>query len=250
MPQSRAGVGRPRSDGTTVPSQPAPTPAAAQPVPASSASRKAPLPGLRDELIVGRLKSHGPAKHEFRPKAEPSYFVLIHAGGKDTVLWSPKLERALARAQTQPKVGDQVGIRKIEIVPIAPQTAGSAGSKAKPITAPRSYWVIERVEFFAERAAAATALRDATVHPRDAVRDHPDLLGAYFAIESAQKVAQHRIVNPESRDRFVTLVREALAHAAERGEPLPASRPRLEAAETRSETKNRPPARAEGERTR
>jgi hypothetical protein len=56
------------------------------------------------------------------------------------------------------------------------------------------------------------------------------LVGAYWALDSAGKVADARIANPESRQRFVALVREALAHAAERGEPLPAPRPQSRSA--------------------
>ena len=42
--------------------------------------------------------------------------------------------------------------------------------------APRTHWVVEKREFFDERAAAARALRDPRGRPREARRDHPDLL--------------------------------------------------------------------------
>jgi hypothetical protein len=85
---------------------------------------------------------------------------------------------------------------------------------------PRGHWVIERRDWFDERLAAADTLRDARISRREAIRNHPDLLGAYWALDSAGKVADARIRNPESRERFVQLVREALAHAIERGEPI------------------------------
>jgi hypothetical protein len=81
--------------------------------------------------------------------------------------------------------------------------------------------VVERREYFDERVAAAQLLRDPRASRREAVRDHPELAGAYWALDSARKVAAERIAHPESRERFIALVRETLAHATERGEPLP-----------------------------
>lgn len=176
-----------------------------------------------DRLIIGWLRDHGVAHHAFRSAAEVSYFLKIQTRQGEEVVWGKGLERALATSRTQPQIDDEIGVREIEIRPIAlPLAQKDVG--VREIPQPRTHWVIERSAFFAERAAAAQALRDPQVQPRQAIREHPDLLGAYFALDSARKVAEAQIGNPESRERFVALVRETLAHTAERGEPLPSAR--------------------------
>jgi hypothetical protein len=186
----------------------------APPVEASSSSRPP-----ADRLIVGWLREHGPAHHAFRPKAEPSYYLKLQTREGEQLVWGKGLERALATSRTRPQIGDEIGVREIEIRPIAPQGSPLGGGGAPPNPPiPRTHWVIERTAFFAERAAAAHALRDPAVQPRQAIREHPDLIGAYFTLDAARKVADAKIGNAESRERFVALVRETLAHAIERGE--------------------------------
>ena len=174
-----------------------------------------------DVLVTGWLREHGDAPHEFRPRAEPSYYLRLDTREGPRILWGPGLKRAVERARTKPQPGDEIGVRHVEITPV--------GTTAATAT-PRSYWIVERKDFFAERLAAAQALRDPRVSPRAAVAAHPDLLGAYFALDSARKVAEARIAHPDSRERFVALVRETLAHATERGEPLPIASPKRSAA--------------------
>jgi hypothetical protein len=81
-------------------------------------------------------------------------------------------------------------------------------------------------------------------------RNHPELLGAYWALDSAGKVAEARIRNPESRERFVQLVREALAHAIERGEPIAEGRRRGEKLHASEQAVGRLTSAGESERTR
>jgi hypothetical protein len=200
------------SAATTPPAGAATTP----PAEAESSSRRP-----TDRLIVGWLRGHGPAQHAFRPKAEPSYFLKLQTRDGEQLVWGKGLERALAISRTRPQIGDEIGVREIEIRPIAiasaePKVEGGAVTAPTP----RTHWVIERTAFFAERAAAAQALRDPQAQPREVIRAHPDLIGAYFTLDAARKVAETKIANPESRERFVALVRETLAHAVERGEPI------------------------------
>lgn len=75
-----------------------------------------------------------------------------------------------------------------------------------------------------QREMAARSQGQSTTPPRQAIHEHPGLLGAYFPLDSARKVAEARIGNAESRERFVALVRDALAHATERGERLPSAK--------------------------
>jgi hypothetical protein len=78
--------------------------------------------------------------------------------------------------------------------------------------------VIEKHEFFENRAEAARAVRDETIKPREAVRKHPELAGTYLSLREAELAA--RGLRDSEQQRFVAQVRRALADDIERGEPL------------------------------
>jgi hypothetical protein len=81
--------------------------------------------------------------------------------------------------------------------------------------------VVEKLSFFDARAAAARALRDTSLPRREGIQNHRKLLGAYWALDTGQKLAEERIKSLEGRVRFMSLLRETLAATLERGEPLP-----------------------------
>jgi hypothetical protein len=154
-----------------------------------------------------------------------SYFVRIETLQGERMFWSPALKTAIAGSRSQPQVGDEIGVRENSIQPVTLITTvhdeqGNVKGKRRYDT-PRTHWLIEKRSFFQERMLAAEALRNERVHPREAIQSYPDLLPAYIALDSARRVAEQR-VPPASRQRFVQLVRETLAHAIERSEPLPA----------------------------
>jgi hypothetical protein len=192
-------------------------------------------------LITGWLRDHGEAPHGFRPRAEPSYFLRVQTTHGERTLWSPGLKRALHAAHTQPQIGDEIGIRGIEVAPIA--AAGVKPGTSPP--RPRTHWIVERLAFFAARSEAAQALRDPGVHPRDAIRAHPELLASYLILDSAREVAERRYADPDTRAEFLSLVRETFAQAAERGVPLPIARLGTSATEherRQGQTRRRAPA--------
>ena len=88
---------------------------------------------------------------------------------------------------------------------------------------PRPHWVIEKLEDFDLRAAAARALRDPTLSRREAVTNHRELAPAYWILDAAQKYAAGRWESEKTRDTFVAAVRETLALTVERGVQLPES---------------------------
>ncbi len=187
-----------------------------------------PVRALTDSLTTGILLKHGRAPLRFQAQAAESYFVTVQTDRGERTLWSRGLERALVESRTQPQLGDAVGIRENGVDPVTfiTRERNSAGQVMveKRLDTPRGHWLVEKREFFDERAVAAQVLRDPRISRREAVRNHPELEGAYWALDSAAKTADLRISNPTSRERFVSLMREALAHAAERGAPLPAPR--------------------------
>jgi hypothetical protein len=183
-----------------------------------------------DRVTFGRLIDHGPGRHEGKPGAPPSYFVKLATERGERVFWSPALKTALAQSRTQPRIGEQVGLRENSILPatVLYNARDSAGKVVEQhrFDSPRTHWAIEQRAFYDEALLAAEALRSERLHPREAVKTYPQLLPAYLALDSARRVAQER-VSPTQRQRFVSLVRETLAHAVERGMPLPALEKRL-----------------------
>lgn len=175
-------------------------------------------PGARadaasDRLIVGKLLSHGRAPHEFKAGAPPSYYLRIETQRGERTLWGVALERALARSESKPKIGEQIGVRE--------NGADRAARASAQAGAPRRHFIIERREFFDERLAAAKLLRDSSIHPREAVEAFPDLVGAYFVLASASALIRERSASTDVQSRFIALVRESLARTVEIGEPLP-----------------------------
>jgi hypothetical protein len=207
-----------------------------------------------DSLVTGVLVKHGRAPYGFQRGAEPSYFLTLNTERGERTLWGRGLERAMAQSRTQPQLGEAVGVRENGISPMT-VVMRERNARGEIVTVnradtPRGHWVIERRDWFDERLAAAEALRDGRVSRREAIRNHPELLGAYWALESAGKVAEARIRNPESRERFVQLVREALAHAIERGEPIAEGRRRGEKLDAPEQAVGRLTSAGESERTR
>lgn len=170
---------------------------------------------------------------EFRSGAAASYFVTLKTDRGERTLWSRGLERALGQSRTQPQVGDAIGVRENGITPVTfvmreRNTRGEIVTVSR-VDTPRGHWIVERREWFDERSVVAEALRNPQLSRREAIRNHPELLGAYWALDSAAKVADARIKHEASREKFVQLVRETLAHALERGEPIPQPRQRTDA---------------------
>jgi hypothetical protein len=89
----------------------------------------------------------------------------------------------------------------------------------KTVEVYRNRWVIEKREFFEQRATAAQVVRNDAIGPREAVSRHPELAGTYLNLRAAE-LASRALRDPEDQRRFVAQVRGALADHVERGEPL------------------------------
>jgi hypothetical protein len=185
-----------------------------------------------DKLIVGRLLEHGRANYQFRRDEAPSYFIKLLTQRGERLLWGKDLERALTASTTQPKLGEMIGARRVarEAVTITARQRDAEGrivSQSEQL-AHRNRWVVEKVQFFTERAKLARRVRDTQADARSAVKDRPELMSTYLTLRGAQELAERRINNPEDRERFVALVREAMAGSIKRGEPLPTVRMRTQ----------------------
>ncbi|HZE20237.1 MAG TPA: hypothetical protein VE402_08960 [Candidatus Angelobacter sp.] len=175
--------------------------------------------------MIGRLKDHGPANYQFRRDEDPSYYVRLLTSRGERTLWGKDLERALRDGETRPKPGDLIGARRIgrDAVTV---TARQRDAEGRVIAqeehhAHRTRWVVEKVTFFAERVRLARRLRDEQADLREAVRERPELRSTFLSVRAAEEFAARRIADPRDRERFLELVRGAIASSIQRGEPLP-----------------------------
>jgi putative DNA primase/helicase len=192
--------------------------------------------GVRDRPkgpITGRLIDHGVAAYRHDPQEPLSYFVKIETSDGEREIWGIDLKRALKESLTQPKIGDEIGLRGVrrDTVTVQERERDSEGKVVgqKPLEAHRNRWIVERQDFFAERASAARTLRDPSVDPKQGARRHPELVGTYLQMHAAQ-IAARQFRDPQDQERFVSHVRTALADAIARGEPLPRVRLKEKAA--------------------
>jgi hypothetical protein len=190
-------------------------------------------PSARDlnrgrDLVVGRLTDHGRANYQFRTDEKASYYVKLLTSRGPKTLWGKDLERAISAAETKAKVGDLVGARRSgrDAVTVTRRQRDASGRVVveQEQLAHRTRWVVEKVQFFAERARLARRLRDEQVDVSQTVAAHPELKSAFLSVRAAEEFAAQRISDPKDRVRFLELVRGAMAGSIQKGEPLPSVR--------------------------
>ena len=185
-------------------------------------------PKRSGQLLIGRLKEHGPANYQFRAKEDASYYVKLLTSRGERILWGKDIERAIQDGETKPKVGDLVGARRVrrEAVTITHRQRDGEGRvvSQEERHAHRTRWVVEKVTFFAERARLARRLRDEQADIREAVRAAPELKSTFLSVRAAEDFAAKRITDPLDRERFLELVKGAMAGSIHKGEPLPSVR--------------------------
>lgn len=192
-------------------------------------------------LQVGRLVDHGAAPYLHDPRNDGSYFVRIETPSGERDIWGVDLQRALKESLTRPQIGDEIGLRALrqDAVKVSRREYDDDGRVIgeKELGARRNAWIVEKRDFFRERAQVSRMLRDPSVDRQAAVKQHPELLGTYLQLHAAELAAK-TLHNPEDQRKFVASVRTALADAVARGEPL-ATVPLKEAAEQRREPRSR-----------
>jgi hypothetical protein len=195
--------------------------------PESESRRREFNPRRGGQLLIGRLKDHGAANYQFRSKEGPSYYLKLLTSRGERILWGKDLERAVTLGETRPRIGDLIGARRIarEAVTVTSRQRDSEGRviAQEALHAHRTRWVVEKVSFFAERARMARRLRDEQADVRESVRAHPELKSTFLSVRAAEEFAAKRIANPEDRERFLELVRGAMAGSIRKGEPLPSA---------------------------
>jgi putative DNA primase/helicase len=163
------------------------------------------------ELVVGRLVAHGAANYEFRADQAPSYYLKLLTNRGERVIWGKGLQSALESSPAKPKLGDVIGAQRTGRTPV------QVNSQEKF----KTVWEIDAPAVFVARARRARLVRDSQTDAKEAVRAHPELKSTFLSLRSAEELAAQRIANPEDREKFLSLVREAIAGSIKRGEPLP-----------------------------
>ena len=218
------------SKSTTAQSPNADRAAGAAPSPSAGTSRfprSSPISSGRraGQLIVGRLQEHGRAPYQFRPKQDPSYYAKILTNSGARVLWGKDLERAIRAGETQPKAGDLIGARRTarESVTLTDRRRDADGRVLTQTEhhVHRTRWEVEKLQFFSERVKRARLARDAQIDVSDEARKHPELRSAFLSLRAAEEVAARRIANPQDREKFISMLREAIGGSIRRGEPIP-----------------------------
>lgn len=221
-----SGVAAPRRDA-----------AAGRPTPSWSG----PIRTRGGQLLVGRLTEHGRAPYQFRSGEDLSYYVKLLTSRGERTLWGKDIERAISASETRPKVGDLVGARRVgrRAVTITARQRDAEGRvvRQEEHHAHRTRWVVEKVQFFAERARLARQVRDEQADARESVRAHPELKSTFLSLRAAEAFAAQRIADPNDRARFLDLVRSAMAGSIRKGEPLPSVRLR----DQRARSEGKPP---------
>jgi hypothetical protein len=168
------------------------------------------------------LPLQGGESIEDDPNEDSSYFVRLQTRDGLREIWGKDIERAVTKSLTQPQRGDELILQRTgrDAITVQRQEKDADGKvQSKPVEAFRNRWVIEKRQFFEERVEAARVVRDETIKPREAVREHPELAGTYLSLRAAE-LAARGLRDSEDQRRFVAQVRRALADDIERGEPL------------------------------
>jgi hypothetical protein len=195
-------------------------PVAAEPM--GSAGVNAEPPKQR-RPIIGELLEHGRAPYQNEADNPMSYFAKVKTATGERTVWGVDLERALLESVSAPKIGDEIVLRQVRAEPVTVRAVergedGEVVERSK--SALRNQWTLETRAFVESRQEASRALRDATLDPKEVVRNQPQLAGAYLAMRGAEEIARSRIPHPEDQARFVDLVRTAVADGIEKGKAM------------------------------
>jgi hypothetical protein len=162
-------------------------------------------------MISGRLKEHGRANYQFEPHGSPSYYVQILSSRGVETLWGVDLERAIAKSQTQPKIGDMIGARRLGSEVVTVPSRDGDPKTAQQRTFRRARWVVEDIKFFADSIRSARREREARLADAAAMRERPELRSAFISLRVAEQFAERNIRDPRDRVLFVERVKAVMA---------------------------------------
>ena len=180
----------------------------------------------KTETVVGKLVEHGPAPYQFDQQKAWSYFVKLDTPSGPRTQWGVDLERAFAESKTRPQIGDEIGVefRGTRAVTVKDDVYDDMGRVIgeREVTKHRNAWLVEKQEYFEQRALRAQALRDEGRTKEEVAQRHPELAGAMATIRVAELFVARHLSAEADRIRFMKLVRDAMGRAIEHEAPVPA----------------------------
>jgi hypothetical protein len=203
------------------------------------------LPVLDDRLYSGELLAHGQEHYKRDPRAEMSYYVQVDGPDGMVELWGKDLQRALEQSKSGVRVGDRVVVRQtgqqgVTVWAREFDDAGNVVGKREKDTH-RNAWSVEKEDFATDRAELARIVLDRNIPAERGAREHPQLVGTYFALKHAELFAKNLLETKEHQQQFVDALRERIAQSIERGDPLPMTKIRDRRPERARETADREP---------
>lgn len=178
----------------------------------------------QEELLVGKLIDHGPARFQHRPDQSQSYFVRLETPQGEVERWGVDLERAFRQSLSRPGIGDEVGLRRVGVEPVTVRNvkrdADGREVGQEAVQAHRNQWVVEKKEFLDVRARMAAVFRDREITAVEGTRRHPELDGSYVQLQMGHALVEKRFTSELHREQFVEHLRDYLARQIEQGRPL------------------------------
>ncbi len=180
---------------------------------------RAPPRARSGRMISGRLKDHGRANYQFEPNGSPSYYVQIVSSRGVETLWGVDLERAITKSQTQPRIGDMIGARRLGSEAVTVPARDGDPKTAQQRTFRRARWVVEDIKFFADSIRSARREREARLADAAAMRERPELRTAFISLRVAEQFAELSIRDPRDRVLFVERVKAVMALSVKTSAP-------------------------------
>jgi len=187
-------------------------------------SSGSPPRGQRGELITGRLQALGKANYQFQANGSPSYYLtLLTSRGKET-LWGTDLERAIARSESQPKIGAVIGVQRVGSDPVTIPSREGERTTDRQRTFYRARWRVEEVTYLAKSIQSAERAVKDRLEDKRAMTERPELRSAFISLQVAQHYAERHIRDLQDRELFVTRVKAVMAASVRNGAPVPEPR--------------------------
>lgn len=162
-------------------------------------------------MLAGVLLEHGKAKFNFDKDEKESYFVKYRDDkGDEKIVWGVDLARAMKESKAE--VGQRVelenkGKQPVTVnAPVRNEEDKVVGFEKKETH--RNAWEVK-----------ADAFRNQD--PKEAVKQHPELVNAYAIVKAAELVAKDKFKTTEDQQRFVGMAKESLAKQIEQNKAIP-----------------------------
>lgn len=187
-------------------------------------SSGSPPRGRRGQVITGRLQNHGKANYQFRSDGSPSYYLTLLTSRGPETLWGTDLERAIARSESQPKIGAMIGVQRVGSDAVTIPAREGEHTTDRQRTFYRARWRVEEVTYLAKSMQSAERAVKSRLEDKRAMAERPELRSAFISLHVAEQYAERNIRDPCDRELFVTRIKAVMAASVRNGAPVPEPR--------------------------